>query len=54
MAKRATPIEMKVIPRFVYDPEKAERGLKALADILVHAMQVNHPEMDSAGSSPKE
>lgn len=30
---------MRVIPRFVYNPEKAGRGLKAMADILAGAIR---------------
>ena len=30
--------EMRVIPRFVYNPEKAERALEAMADILADAL----------------
>lgn len=31
---------MRVIPRLVYNPEKADRGLKAMADILALALQL--------------
>ena len=31
---------MRVIARFVYNPEKAERGLRAMADILAGAIRV--------------
>lgn len=30
---------MQVIARFVYNPEKVERGLKAMADILADAIR---------------
>lgn len=36
--KQAQPA-MRVVPRFVYNPEKAERGLKAMADILAEALR---------------
>lgn len=38
MSKRKASTEMKVIPRFVYNPEKAERALSAMADILAGAI----------------
>jgi hypothetical protein len=38
MNRREGGTTMKVIPSFVYHPEKADRGLKAMADILAGAL----------------
>jgi hypothetical protein len=38
MNRRDRRAAIKVIPRFVYNPEKADRGLKAMADILALAL----------------
>lgn len=37
--RKREPQTMRVIPRFVYNPEKADRGLKAMADILAGAIR---------------
>lgn len=39
MNRRSNNTEIRVIPRFVYNPEKTDRGLKAMADILAGALQ---------------
>lgn len=40
MAERKPEAQvMRVHPRFVYNPEKADRGLKAMADILAGAIR---------------
>lgn len=33
------PQGMRTIPRFVYNPDKADRGLRAMADILAGALR---------------
>ena len=43
MSRRNSKTAMKVIPRFVYNPEKANRGLEAMADILVEALHRTAP-----------
>jgi len=49
--KREPEAKMKVIPRFLYNPEKAERGLKAMADILAGALR--RSEVDKVGVGPR-
>lgn len=39
IGRKREPQVMRVIPRFVYNPEKCERGLKAMADILAGALR---------------
>jgi|GEM_PF-3323358 len=37
--KRGSQQPMRVVARFVYNPAKCERGLKAMADILAGAIR---------------
>jgi hypothetical protein len=52
MNKRKPEPSMNVIPRFVYNPDKAERGLKAIADILAGALRRAEKESSAPPTGP--
>lgn len=45
-------ITMRVIPQLVYNPDKAERGLQAMADILAAAIHRELRESDPTAGTP--